>query len=63
MMKYGKVDCLRVNRYQGLNEVSVDFIVDSSVLCKFIECLVSADGNAKCDPIAAILEHSAKEVD
>lgn len=58
-MKYGYVECVDTSDYNGdLVNVSVDFMVDRSVLYEFMDCLKPIDKNAPREPIEAILEHS-----
>lgn len=62
-MKYGFVEYMQtVDRGKDV-KVAVDFVIDRSVLYEFMDCLKPIDGKAMREPILAILEHSAVEVD
>lgn len=63
-MRYGQV--LRMgtkdNGYPDVI-VSVDFKVRRSVVYEFMDMIIPADGEAVREPIAAILDHSAEDVE
>ena len=62
-MKYGFINDISVDDNGIRARVSVDFIVDRSVLYEFMDCLIPIDGKAEREPIEAILNHSAKVVE
>lgn len=64
-MRYGEVGELNVydcgRKYEGETvRVSVEFQIDRKVLFEFMDALRPIYPNAPREPIAAILDHSAK---
>ena len=62
-MKYGFI--ADMDTFDASNDcvrVSVDFMVDRSVLYEFMDCLKPINRNAPREPIEAILEHSCVKV-
>ena len=61
-MKHGCIENIDTHDVGDcLVKVSVDFMVDRSVLYEFMDCLKPLDVYAPREPIEAILEHSCVE--
>lgn len=60
-MRYGFIDNVHVRDYMDSTVmVNVDFHIDRNVLFEFMDALVSMNGEAKREPIQALLDYSAE---